>query len=195
MAIIEVATWLIGVSYVAAFLLLTAQASREAGRSVWLFKQGDSAQAIPAMLFRIAFVGAVIWPPVSHMAGFSGKWAFTGFGDALDVVGNVATSLGVSIAIASQVYMGKSWRIGAAQGELGNIVQSGPFALSRNPVFVGQLLLFLGLFAANPEPVQFALLMAMLIAVNQQVSIEEPALSASLGPEYDAYCGRVRRWI
>jgi protein-S-isoprenylcysteine O-methyltransferase Ste14 len=77
--------------------------------------------------------------------------------------------------------MGASWRIGAAEGEQGAIVDTGPFAVSRNPVFVGQALLFVGLFLVLPGSVQGMLTVAILIALRLQVSIEETVLSATLG--------------
>lgn len=91
--------------------------------------------------------------------------------------------------------MGASWRIGAAEGELGPIVDNGPFAISRNPVFVGQALLFVGLFLVLPSLIQGALTLALLVAIVLQVRIEERVLVRSLGQPYRDYQQRVRRWL
>jgi protein-S-isoprenylcysteine O-methyltransferase Ste14 len=185
------------VIYLVGFLVLTAVASRAAGKPVWLFTRGPS-QALPATLFRLAFVGAVIWPlllatgldplPRDPIRAALDGWLG-------DVIGLLLIAVGAFIAILSQWYMGASWRIGAAEGEQGAIVDSGPFAISRNPVFVGQILLFVGLFLVLPGIVQGALTLAILIAVRLQVGIEERVLRVALGAPYVAYLKRVRRWI
>lgn len=191
----EWATWLIAVFYFIAFLLLSAQASKEAGRSVWLFGQGNHDQRVPALLFRLAFAGAALWSPIAFVVGLSGRWAIIPESVALDVVGNLMAAIGAAVALASQAYMGRSWRIGAAEGQIGTIVETGPFALSRNPVFVGQLILFLGLTTAIPDAIHLALLAIIVIAIHRQVSIEEEVLRRSIGDPYLQYCSRVRRWL
>jgi protein-S-isoprenylcysteine O-methyltransferase Ste14 len=194
----EIASYLMTVVYVISFLALSAILAREAGRPIWLFDKGREKQALPATLFRVAFVGAVIWPLAQSLAGnpikvdplssaLDGPW--------LDVLGHLFVVVGASLAILSQRHMGVSWRIGAAEGELGPIVDNGPFAVSRNPVFVGQALLFVGLFIVLPSLIQAALTLALLVAVVLQVRIEERVLSQTLGQPYRDYQRRVRRWL
>ena len=103
--------------------------------------------------------------------------------------------MGAAIAIASQTYMGRSWRIGAAEGVLGDIIDTGPFALSRNPVVVGQELLFLGLALSISDVAHMVLFIVLLFAVHQRVGIEESVLTASIGDQYTRYMARVRRWF
>lgn len=195
---IENASYLLAVAYVAGFLVLSGMLAKEAGRSVWLFGTGREKQTLPALLFRIAFAGAVLWPlwlaafgnPVKAdplAAALDGPW--------FDVLGHLLVVLGACIALLSQRYMGASWRIGAAEGEQGAIVDGGPFAVSRNPVFVGQALLFIGLLIVLPSLIQAALTLALLLGIRLQVGIEERVLSASLGQPYLAYKARVRRWL
>jgi protein-S-isoprenylcysteine O-methyltransferase Ste14 len=184
--------------YLLSFLALTSMAQREAGRPVWLFGKGKEKQAIPALLFRFAFLGAGFWPAIRLLTGdipaedpirsaLNGVW--------IDALGLALVALGAGISILSQRHMGASWRIGAAEGETGAIVDDGPFALSRNPVFVGQMFLFIGLFLVFPSLVQGALTAALIVAVNLQVRIEERVLASSLGEPYLDYSRRVGRWI
>ncbi len=91
--------------------------------------------------------------------------------------------------------MGRSWRIGAAEGEVGAIVETGPFALSRNPVFVGQIMMFIGLTIAISDMVHLALLTLVIVAIYWQVLIEENVLARSIGEPYLSYRSRVRRWL
>lgn len=194
----EVASYLMAVVYVVSFLAMSAILAKEAGRPVWLFGRGSERQTLPALLFRLAFIGAVLWPlwlaafgnPVRRdplTAALDGPW--------FDVLGHLLVVIGACVALLSQRYMGPSWRIGAAEGEVGAIVDNGPFAISRNPVFVGQGLLFIGLVIVLPSLVQAALTLALLIAIRLQVAVEERVLAASLGEPYLAYKARVRRWL
>ncbi|HEV2507919.1 isoprenylcysteine carboxylmethyltransferase family protein [Bosea sp. (in: a-proteobacteria)] len=194
----EVASYLLAIAYVAGFLILSGMLAKEAGRSVWLFGTGREKQTLPVLLFRLAFSGAVLWPlwlaafgnPVMSdplAAALDGPW--------FDWLGLLLVAVGAGVGLLSQRSMGASWRIGAAEGEQGAIVDSGPFAISRNPVFVGQGLLFIGLFIVLPSLVQGALTLALLVAIRLQVGIEERVLSASLGQPYLAYKARVRRWL
>lgn len=197
MTILEGVSYLLVWVYLLSFFALTAVAQREAGRSVWLFSKGKEKQTLPAMLFRFAFAGAAIWPLFRLITGdlpandpvrtmLDGEW--------VDVLGHGLIAIGACVAILSQRHMGASWRIGAAEGETGAIVDDGPFALSRNPVFVGQALLFVGLFFVFPGVVSLALTSALLVAIHLQVKIEERVLAATLGEPYLDYMRRVRRW-
>ncbi|MGL5361436.1 MAG: methyltransferase family protein [Bosea sp. (in: a-proteobacteria)] len=197
-------TSLEGVSYTlfAAYLLsffgLSAVAARQAGRSIWLFNSGPASQTLPAMLFRIAFAGAALWPLIRSLTG--DLITRDPVHDALDgivpdIIGHLLVAIGACVAAASQMHMGASWRIGAAERETGALVDDGPFAVSRNPVFVGQILLFIGLFLVFPSIVQGALTAALIFAVVLQVRIEERVLAVTLGAPYADYSRRVGRWI
>lgn len=198
MTTLEAISYLLVWVYLLSFFALTAVAQREAGRSVWLFGKGKEKQTLPAMLFRFAFAGAAVWPAVRLITGdipgndpvraaLDGEW--------IDVLGHGLIAVGACIAILSQRHMGTNWRIGAAEGEIGRIVDDGPFAVSRNPVFVGQALLFVGLFFVFPGVISLALTIALLVAIHLQVKIEERVLAATLGQPYLDYMRRVRRWV
>ncbi|MFN6983380.1 MAG: methyltransferase family protein [Rhizobium oryzihabitans] len=185
-------------AYIAGFLLLTARLAKQTGEPVWLFAKGRERQAIPAMLFRLAFLLGAILPLVSlwlgpQQSGF--LLSRCDLGLAIRIAGMAMVLAGGLIALYAQHYMGKSWRIGAAEGHLGAIVDTGPFSLSRNPVFVGQIALFVGLVLVFTTVLQLAIAIVLVIAVMLQVKIEERVLSKELGPSYDAYRQRVRRWL
>ncbi len=94
------------------------------------------------------------------------------------------------------MHMGASWRVGAAEKDDTTLVSDGPFAYSRNPVFVGQIILFAGMFLVFPSAVQLFLSAAMLVAALRQAGrIEEKILMKNLGADYENYARRVNRWI
>jgi protein-S-isoprenylcysteine O-methyltransferase Ste14 len=198
MSTMEAVTYLVVLAYVLVFLAMTAAAARRAGHSVWQFHQRGERQSVAAILFRLSFAGAVLWPLVLAFWGnmlrpdplqmaLDGIWT--------DVIGHALCAIGACVAMVSQMHMGAAWRIGVAKSPQGPIVTDGPFEFSRNPVFLGQMLLFAGLFLVLPGLVQGVLTAAFFVAVQLQVRLEEKELTADLGAPYSAYRAQVRRWI
>ena len=194
---VELAAYAVLWAYVLGFLALTAIVSRASGQSVWLFSAGRERQAVPATLFRVAFVLGLIVPPAGKWVAAAGHWGTTdaATGKFLELPGLVLSTIGAAFALYAQFRMGRSWRIGAAEGRSGAIVDDGPFGISRNPVFVGQAMLFGGTLLAFPTIPQALLFLAVLVAIRMQVGIEERVLSKDLGDAYAAYKSRVRRWL
>jgi protein-S-isoprenylcysteine O-methyltransferase Ste14 len=189
-------TYLIFLAYVANFLMLSAVAAKEAGGSVWLFGAGGARQRLIGWVLRAAFLAAVLWPPLRMWSGGLPPGPLSAAqGTAMALLGHLLVAVGAAVALVSQYHMGAAWRIGAAEGRQGELVQSGPFAWSRNPVFLGQAVMFAGLVLAVPDVVQFLISAAAIVALRAQVRIEERVLARTHGRPYDDYAARVPRWI
>jgi protein-S-isoprenylcysteine O-methyltransferase Ste14 len=75
------------------------------------------------------------------------------------------------------------------------LVTTGIFSHSRNPMYLGMLLVLAGLAALVAQPIGIALLPVFVIYLNRyQISAEEEAIAAHFGRSYQEYCQRVRRW-
>jgi protein-S-isoprenylcysteine O-methyltransferase Ste14 len=76
------------------------------------------------------------------------------------------------------------------------LVEQGPFRFSRNPMYLGMVLALAGgaLALGTPAPWLATLAMALLLRF-RFIRNEERALRVSLGPAYESYCQRVRRWL
>ncbi len=76
------------------------------------------------------------------------------------------------------------------------MVEAGPFRFSRNPIYLGFLVGIAG-FALHWGDLWgwVALLLGHLLLDRLVVAKEEAYLAARFGAAYDAYRGRVRRWI
>ncbi|MFP3977207.1 MULTISPECIES: methyltransferase family protein [Marinobacter] len=76
------------------------------------------------------------------------------------------------------------------------LVASGVFKVTRNPMYVGMVLVLFGwaIFLSSPwallGPIAFTLYITRF-----QIIPEERALDAIFGSEYTSYKARVRRWI
>jgi protein-S-isoprenylcysteine O-methyltransferase Ste14 len=76
------------------------------------------------------------------------------------------------------------------------MVASGPYRFSRNPMYVGLTLLYVGLSLLTAMAWPLVMLPLALVALTALViRREERYLEAAFGAEYAAYRARVRRWL
>ena len=76
------------------------------------------------------------------------------------------------------------------------LATGGLYKFSRNPIYVGFAVTYAGFAMAMDSPVALALLAPCLIVIDRFViQREERYLSAKFGAEYQAYQGKVRRWL
>jgi protein-S-isoprenylcysteine O-methyltransferase Ste14 len=77
-----------------------------------------------------------------------------------------------------------------------SLVTEGVYRFSRNPMYVGMLLILLAgvVFLAAPLTV-LGPLTFFLYVERLQITPEERAMSKLFGAEFDAYRARVRRWL
>ncbi len=110
-------------------------------------------------------------------------------------VGYVLLLLSLGWIITAQYQMGRSWRIGFKEDDLPDLVTTGLFACSRNPIFLGMRGTLLGLFLVFPCAVTLAILLLSEALIAIQVRLEEAHLSKSLGETYLAYAAVTPRWL
>lgn len=76
------------------------------------------------------------------------------------------------------------------------LVTTGPFRLTRNPMYVGLALVYTGVTLLVGTWWPLTLLPFVLLAVDRLViAREEPYLARSFGADYATYRRRVRRWL
>lgn len=76
------------------------------------------------------------------------------------------------------------------------IVESGPYRLTRNPMYLGMAAVQLGFGLWWPSiGVLVSLPIAVILIDRFVIAKEERYLRATFGAAYDGYCRQVRRWI
>ena len=143
------------------------------------------------------------WPPVITLAALAAAllvqhfvpilWAAPGI---LRAAGWVVLAAGLSLDL---------WSIGVLRSRQANVlphraatrlVSRGPYAWSRNPIYVGNVMALTGaaLAFANPWLLVSAALAA--IAIHKlAVMREERHMAARFGPEWARYAVRTPRWV
>jgi protein-S-isoprenylcysteine O-methyltransferase Ste14 len=76
------------------------------------------------------------------------------------------------------------------------LVTTGPYRLTRNPMYLSLTLLYLGLvLLLNRWWPLLVLPLVLLLLQRLVIAREERYLASAFGAAYDAYCARVRRWL
>jgi len=95
-----------------------------------------------------------------------------------------------------QAYMHDDWRSGIDEGAgKRRLVTGGPFARSRNPLFLAVMAGQFGFFLALPSVFSLVCLVAGVLVITRQAREEEKVLARQFGEEYEAYRQRVPRWL
>ena len=93
------------------------------------------------------------------------------------------------------ITFGKSFRVGIDENTKNQLITKGPFAISRNPIYVSMITFIIGLFFAYPNITSSVFLIFMLIVIHRQILREEVFLKKHYGEEYENYFKKVRRYL
>jgi protein-S-isoprenylcysteine O-methyltransferase Ste14 len=153
----------------------------------------------------MAFLEHRIPPPVIGAAVAAAMWGASSLGPPLplpDAASNVIVAVlviaGLALDLAGLLAFRRSrTTINPLRPQSTSaIVTGGVYRITRNPMYLGMVLLllawavYLGALLPLAGPVVFVLYMNRF-----QIAPEERALAARFGPEYEAYAARVRRWL
>ncbi len=75
------------------------------------------------------------------------------------------------------------------------LVQEGPYAFTRNPMYLGDLIFTAGLALTLRSKLPWLLLLVNAAMLHQRVLEDEERLRKQFGRDYDEYRRRVKRWI
>ncbi len=144
-----------------------------------------------------AGAGLILAPlsPLATLLGWPGGTLV--FEDAgLHLAGAGLASLGILGALAAQLHMGDSWRVGVDDTETTPLVTGGLFAYVRNPIFTFIGVSLLGFVLLVPSPFSMATLVLTFVGIQLQVrAVEEPYLQAHHGDRYARYAAAVGRFV
>jgi protein-S-isoprenylcysteine O-methyltransferase Ste14 len=111
-------------------------------------------------------------------------------------VGAVFFLVGAAIAVWAQVLFRRA-RTTTIPGQISStFVTGGPYRITRNPMYLGLTLAYLGEAGLLNQVWPVVLLPLVIAYVNWTViPLEESRLREAFGEQYDHYRNRVRRWI
>lgn len=114
----------------------------------------------------------------------------------LEPIGLIVYFCGVAFGIWGRLSMDKNWGVPAQHTieKQKDLVTHGAFKYSRNPIYVGILLMFLGLELALGSCL-ILLVVPFYLYIRGLILKEEVLLKKHFGKQWDHYKGRVRRFL
>lgn len=98
---------------------------------------------------------------------------------------------GITIGLAYIIRGGKDKKVYAE-----TLVTEGIFRHCRNPLYVGNILMLLGVGILANSLVYVGIVMPLFLFIYQAIVLaEENFLRNKFGAQFDAYCSRVNRWL
>jgi protein-S-isoprenylcysteine O-methyltransferase Ste14 len=93
------------------------------------------------------------------------------------------------------IHFNKSLRFGINSNNLGKLITTGIFSISRNPFFVSLELYFVGILIVIPSLFFIVFALFAIISIHLFILKEEKFMKANYGEEYKKYANKVRRYF
>ena len=142
----------------------------------WLFRQRS--------WLPLPLVAALLLIPAPAGSAGASSW----------LAGALVVALGESIRLWAVHHIGAISR--TRSDRLGPLVATGPFAYVRNPLYLGNILLWAG-FAVSAQLLWLAPIVIVLLALEYHAIVrwEERLLAERIGQPYADYVATVPRWL
>lgn len=137
--------------------------------------------------FYLVFAATFHWPTISAQEFFPFE--------AIAWVGVTFCLAGLLLLLWSLVSFGQGFRVGIDADHPDQLITTGVFAFSRNPIYVAFASILLGQFLIFSNWILLVYLSAGIWLFHRQVLREEAFLKKHYGQAYAEYCQRVRRYI
>jgi protein-S-isoprenylcysteine O-methyltransferase Ste14 len=115
-----------------------------------------------------------------------------------DVAGALSvamTAAGVGFAIWARLTLGKNWSGTVTVKQDHTLVQTGPYAFARHPIYTGILFGLLGTTLAYGSPRAMLGALLFVLPFRVKMRVEERFMRGEFGAAYDDYAGRVKALV
>jgi protein-S-isoprenylcysteine O-methyltransferase Ste14 len=159
--------------------------------SFWSGHTAKRATTYETWIYRaVIFAGAILIAPWTAKALDERPAWQIGYYGAYTLVSVML--MGLALTWWARIHLGRLWSSAITRKEKHRLVETGPYAFVRHPIYTGLIIALLATAATEATPV--ALLGALLIVIGLWVKAraEERFLLAELGPDaYESYSRRV----
>lgn len=139
------------------------------------------------LYFYLIFAASFGLPTLSRQRFFESE--------AVAWVGVVFCFAGLLLLLGAIVSFGRSFRVGIDPDRPDQLVTTGLFAYTRNPIYVAFGTILMGQFLIFPNWILLVYLVLGIAIFHRQVLREETYLRQHYGSSYDDYTRRVRRYL
>ena len=128
------------------------------------------------------------------LQGLEGPWYSTVFSVPAGLVAVLLISIGTLLRVWGTSTLSQEI-MGSLDPDARTLVREGPYAVLRNPLYLGSLLVFAGIGAFAGAPVAIALAVFHWVRYERVIRYEEANMRSERGSEFERYCEEVPRWI
>jgi protein-S-isoprenylcysteine O-methyltransferase Ste14 len=180
-----------------------ARAIALAGRGVWVLPIDRERRPSQALADLAVVLGLLAWLYEAVATAVAPAWRLGGgvLGEleipwlAVRWLGLAVAAAGVSLYVLALRDFGASWRFTIDRSRAGELVTTGVFAFTRNPVYLALVLVALGVSLALGSGLLLLLACGAPVYFHFLIQREERFLAAHYGEPYASYCARVPRWL
>jgi len=182
---------------------------RENGHLPVSVKTGDTAHdfvhKILAAIIALQAINILIFRMQDWLSHLTGKpsVAFHRFLGPIQVfetstiqfVGLLLAYFGLLWTVVAQSQMGKDWRVGNDVKHETALVTRGFYGKLRHPIYLGFIVISIGLFFAVPNVVTLVCAVLTIVVLSIEARLEEDFQLSRHGDAYKSYLSKTRRWV
>jgi len=181
-----------------AFVLKSLIVAKRIGKNPLVLPKDDSAYGLIGLYFKLTLIAMFVYVlayaffptwhdyflPINQLDSSTIKY-----------IGLTLLFISLLWTVIAQGHMKNSWRIGIDNDTKTELVTTGLFSVSRNPIFFGMILSLVGLFLTTPNALTALFLIVGYILIQIQIRLEEEFLEKEHKQTYLDYKQKVRRLI
>jgi protein-S-isoprenylcysteine O-methyltransferase Ste14 len=181
-----------------AFVLKSLIVAKRIGKNPLVLPKDDSAYGLIGLYFKLTLIAMFVYVlafaffPAWHDYFLQIKQLDN---STIKYIGLTLLLIALLWTVIAQGHMKNSWRIGIDTETKTELVTTGLFGLSRNPIFFGMILSLVGLFLVTPNALTALFLILGYVLIQIQIRLEEEFLGKEQGQAYINYKQKVRRLI
>jgi protein-S-isoprenylcysteine O-methyltransferase Ste14 len=181
-----------------AFVAKSVIVAKRIGKNPLVLPKDDSAFGLIGFYFKLTMILMFVYVllfasmptlydkflPIQQLGSLTIKYVGLGF-----------LAFALIWTIIAQGHMKNSWRIGIDTETKTELITTGLFQFSRNPIFFGMLISLVGLFLTTPNALTGLFLILGYVLIQIQIRLEEEFLTNQHEQKYFEYKQKVRRLI
>ena len=181
-----------------AFVLKSLIVAKRIGKNPLVLPKDDSAYGLIGLYFKLTLIAMLIYVAVYALFphwhdNFLPITQLTN--TTTQYIGLILLFISLLWTVIAQGHMKNSWRIGIDKDTKTELVTTGLFSISRNPIFFGMILSLIGLLLTTPNALTAFFLTLGYVLIQIQIRLEEEFLTKEHGQVYLNYKQKVRRLI
>jgi protein-S-isoprenylcysteine O-methyltransferase Ste14 len=115
--------------------------------------------------------------------------------DAWKMAGLLLCSAGLIFSLTARIYLGENWSGTITIKKNHQLIQSGPYSITRNPIYTGFLMAFAGCAMSLGQLRGWLGIIFLLAAILVKIKKEEEFMQQVFGSSFQSYKAKVKRLI